>query len=455
MALIKCEECGQMVSDKASTCPHCGCPVKVPMVCPECGQTVDLGDSFCNHCGCSLNQVDNSDPQTSINQNLELGQIEIKEKSNNPLRWLLIVLATLIVIGCVSLFAWQRELFNKKLTQNDTTAVDSVAVDTLSDMAAPVIELNEDGMYTVENCPTTYEGLDILIEKDFNGCITKLDVKKGGKLVCSFSATGDSGFDVDNDQIHFLDANFDGYVDFFLGPVFDRSHSRLFLWDPSVSRFQVAMDYDQTTFNGIYHFHPAEQRVYTINTGGWSTTCVSRCFWIGNKLFTDEILYEQFLHSSYSEHQPNRYVIREGSYDGKILLSTDNPNKIPTRWKKWANIPTPEEEKKYAEADAQVFSAEESYRANDESKIEEIRSWIQGNWRYRMVSELGAMECRVGIDGDYIVVMYDGTMHYSGPYTIEGDNIIYNRHNGMSEGIMIDRTHKRLMATESEPMTRM
>lgn len=29
MALIKCEECGQMVSDKAAACPHCGCPVTV------------------------------------------------------------------------------------------------------------------------------------------------------------------------------------------------------------------------------------------------------------------------------------------------------------------------------------------------------------------------------------------------------------------------------------------
>ena len=26
MALIKCLECGNMLSDKASACPHCGCP---------------------------------------------------------------------------------------------------------------------------------------------------------------------------------------------------------------------------------------------------------------------------------------------------------------------------------------------------------------------------------------------------------------------------------------------
>ncbi len=30
MALIKCTECGGTVSDKATTCPHCGAPVEVP-----------------------------------------------------------------------------------------------------------------------------------------------------------------------------------------------------------------------------------------------------------------------------------------------------------------------------------------------------------------------------------------------------------------------------------------
>ncbi len=29
MALIKCKECGQDISEKAKTCPHCGCPQEV------------------------------------------------------------------------------------------------------------------------------------------------------------------------------------------------------------------------------------------------------------------------------------------------------------------------------------------------------------------------------------------------------------------------------------------
>ena len=32
MALIKCNECGHMISDKATKCPKCGCPTKVEMI---------------------------------------------------------------------------------------------------------------------------------------------------------------------------------------------------------------------------------------------------------------------------------------------------------------------------------------------------------------------------------------------------------------------------------------
>ena len=32
MALIKCKECKQSISDKASSCPHCGAPVKLDEV---------------------------------------------------------------------------------------------------------------------------------------------------------------------------------------------------------------------------------------------------------------------------------------------------------------------------------------------------------------------------------------------------------------------------------------
>jgi len=35
MALIKCKECGHEVSDKASACPNCGCPITTETIVSE------------------------------------------------------------------------------------------------------------------------------------------------------------------------------------------------------------------------------------------------------------------------------------------------------------------------------------------------------------------------------------------------------------------------------------
>ena len=51
MALIKCKECGHEVSDKASTCPNCGCPIEKGLVCSECGNTLNSNDEICPKCG--------------------------------------------------------------------------------------------------------------------------------------------------------------------------------------------------------------------------------------------------------------------------------------------------------------------------------------------------------------------------------------------------------------------
>lgn len=66
--LIRCDECGQTISDKASACPHCGAPglrfregesvdVALPdsdngsIVCPQCGSGYGIGEIRCPKCG--------------------------------------------------------------------------------------------------------------------------------------------------------------------------------------------------------------------------------------------------------------------------------------------------------------------------------------------------------------------------------------------------------------------
>ena len=60
MALINCLECTKEISDKASTCPHCGAPVvyikpveAMPetTICRDCDKQYPFDAQFCTSCG--------------------------------------------------------------------------------------------------------------------------------------------------------------------------------------------------------------------------------------------------------------------------------------------------------------------------------------------------------------------------------------------------------------------
>lgn len=54
MALIKCKECGKEISDKASTCPHCGIENDF-IICPECKKEIRKRLTSCPNCGYVIN----------------------------------------------------------------------------------------------------------------------------------------------------------------------------------------------------------------------------------------------------------------------------------------------------------------------------------------------------------------------------------------------------------------
>ena len=74
MALIKCKECNKDISDKATVCVHCGCPIenKTKYYCEECGKEILETDKVCSNCGCPTNS--NKNNRTENNNNL------VKEK---------------------------------------------------------------------------------------------------------------------------------------------------------------------------------------------------------------------------------------------------------------------------------------------------------------------------------------------------------------------------------------
>ena len=96
MALVKCEECGKMISSRAEKCPQCGCPVtkKTKLICPECGCEVCESETKCSNCGCPSTMFDEL---SSVRNSIPDG-LRSNSKNSRKVKVALIVAALVAVL---------------------------------------------------------------------------------------------------------------------------------------------------------------------------------------------------------------------------------------------------------------------------------------------------------------------------------------------------------------------
>lgn len=169
MALIKCSECGQMISDKATECPNCGCPTK-----------------------------------SESTLQLSKGRYEVTydedEPSSNKWPYIVIAVLTATIIG-LGLWAWQSVMIGGQKKQ-ETEQVDST---TLAGSAATTEEIGSDNLYRFQGKVGKY-GAEMLMkvegelgygslhynsqEKDVNVTL-KGDVHPDGSMsLCEYDESG-------------------------------------------------------------------------------------------------------------------------------------------------------------------------------------------------------------------------------------------------------------------------
>ena len=91
MSLIKCIECGKEVSDKATVCIHCGCPIEEKLTCNECGEVISKNDEVCKNCGCPIKVIkEKENKNTNINTTTKT--------------WLIICVITCFLISGINYF---------------------------------------------------------------------------------------------------------------------------------------------------------------------------------------------------------------------------------------------------------------------------------------------------------------------------------------------------------------
>ena len=124
MALIKCSNCENQISDKAKVCPHCGQPVvlevveaeeKTPLLCEECGTELPEGVEACPNCGCPVSiqeEVVEESPQK-----VEVTSVKLQPITKNTKKY--IVIAVVAIIAIIAAIFIGNNVKQKKLAEEE------------------------------------------------------------------------------------------------------------------------------------------------------------------------------------------------------------------------------------------------------------------------------------------------------------------------------------------------
>lgn len=289
MKTIVCEECGQIMGANSESCPNCGAPV---------GKSSDYND---------YGFPSTSQRETTVYESYEDPyQLSDNKSSKNAIIVFSVFAAILALLAVGFYFFLVKDSHKTDDIDNINFVGDSLTsanLDTASILppdaeifAAPMVKPEANGFFGVEKCPTSHVGLTVeLMSAD--DLVTSVEIKKNGGLFQEV-AVAHENIRINVEEVEsprFLDANFDGFVDIFIGGSLGSSHSVILLWEPLQKKFIFAMENDDKCSRnfskelfGYYEFNPKKKIVHNsvyfaeIDYDKWMV-------WNGNKMCTTEI----------------------------------------------------------------------------------------------------------------------------------------------------------------------
>lgn len=121
MALIKCPECGQEISDKAARCIHCGIDLKSTQIqtkiCAECGKENSVDATECIYCGCPFEEKEES-PIVEVREPISVQKVFVEQPKDNKKKIVFPVIALFAVL-LIGFCIYNAKVIKPKNTYNE------------------------------------------------------------------------------------------------------------------------------------------------------------------------------------------------------------------------------------------------------------------------------------------------------------------------------------------------
>lgn len=206
-----------------------------------------------------------------------------------------------------------------------------------SEVVAPVIKPNEMGYITLKDCPTRAMHVSTFVYDEEDGTL-RAKVYVGRTLILWYKDLEVSG--AKRREVHYLDANFDGYIDILIGSGESRNYSVLLLWDKEKESFRKV----DNSMNGLLMLDPQSKTLLLEGSASWCSMFYSRYGFEGTTMkLKDQLVYitERSEYGSYGVKATYTVTTDEepatNGYYRNVQVSTDSKANLPKHWQRIVN----------------------------------------------------------------------------------------------------------------------
>ncbi len=240
-------------------------------------------------------------------------------KTQNSLFVLLLGVIMLFTTGCKA--TSKGEQVNNP--DNDTIEINSSILSDKEKLTSLMVMSNVrsgSGLINLDLCHTTHKYLHIAVSSDR----TEVRIYMGNELLQDIK--DEEGLVSEVEGVWYLDANFDGYTDIFIGTNEPRNHNALLLWNPNEGKFQRVGSFGEPGLHGFMLHTPSKSVIeseFSLSGAG-----LRRSTWRGNTLQTIESL--EINYSTEDSDGSKPYEVRDAH--SNVIAESYSQSHLSQEW---------------------------------------------------------------------------------------------------------------------------